>query len=122
MDFFFYLCLFVYWALMGSFWSVIIYRLKSGEWWIANGRSHCPKCNTMLSALDLIPIFSWLINKAKCRHCKEKVSAIYPILEIVTWTLFTLIWYFLIDYNLIFSLNWIEIIKLIFWLSNGEYK
>ncbi|MDD2871082.1 MAG: prepilin peptidase [Candidatus Gracilibacteria bacterium] len=119
MDIFFYICLFIYGALMGSFGSVIIYRLKSGEGGITNGRSHCPKCNTMLNALDLVPIFSWILNKAKCGHCKEKVSAVYPILEMSTGFLFAFIGYFLIDPNLIFGLDGIEIYKLIFWLSIG---
>ncbi len=116
MDFFFYTCLFIFGSLFGSFWSVIIYRLKSAEWWIMNGRSHCAKCNTILNTLDLIPIFSWIFNKAKCRYCKEKISSIYPILELSTWILFSLIWYFLIDYSLILNLNVIEITKLFFWL------
>ncbi len=116
MDIFFYTCLFIFWTLFWSFASVIIYRLKSGEGWISNWRSHCPKCNTMLNALDLIPVFSWLVNKAKCKYCKEKISGIYPFLEVSTWILFALIWYFLIDYNLIYSLNWLEISKLFFWL------
>lgn len=117
MDIFFYICLFIFGTLLGSFWSVIIYRLKSQEWWIMNGRSHCPKCNTMLNALDLIPIFSWLLNKATCKYCKEKVSSIYPILELSTWLLFAFIWYFLIDPSLIFQFNWLEVSKLLFWLS-----
>ena len=113
---FFYVCLFILWTMLGSFWSVILYRLKSWEWWILNWRSHCPKCNNMLKSLDLIPVFSWIFNKAKCKYCKEKVSSIYPLLELTTWLLFTLIWYFLIDYNLIFSADIFEINKLIFWL------
>lgn len=117
MEYFFYLCLFIFWTLFWSFWSVLIYRLKSWESWILNWRSHCAKCNTSLKALDLIPIFSWLINKAKCKYCKDKISSIYPILEISTWILFILIWYFLIDFNLIVSFNIYEIIKLLFWLT-----
>jgi prepilin signal peptidase PulO-like enzyme (type II secretory pathway) len=117
MEYLFYICLFILGTMLGSFWSVIIYRLKSGEGWISNWRSHCPKCNTMLNALDLIPIVSWAINKAKCKHCKEKVSSIYPLLELSTWLLFTFIWYFLIDYNLIINFNILEITKLLFWLS-----
>lgn len=117
MEYFFYLCLFIFGSLFWSFWSVIIYRLKSWEWGITTWRSHCPKCNKILNALDLIPIFSWIINKAKCKYCKEKVSSIYPLLELSTWLLFCLIWYFLIDYNLIYQLNSIEILKLMFWLS-----
>lgn len=117
MDIFFYICLFIFGTLFWSFWSVVIYRLKSNEWWILNWRSHCLKCNKFLTTLDLIPIFSWLLSKAKCSNCKEKISAVYPILELCTWLLFAAIWYFLIDYNLIFSLNWIEITKLLFWLT-----
>ena len=117
MDYFFYICLFIFGIMFWSFSSVIIYRLKSWEWWIMNWRSHCPKCNTILNPLDLIPIFSWLKNKAKCKYCKEKVSSIYPLLELSTWLLFAFIWYFLIDYNSIYSLNLLEISKLLFWLS-----
>ena len=117
MENFFYICLFIFWTLFWSFASVLIYRLNSGEKWIMNWRSHCPKCNNTLWSLELIPVFSWLKNLWKCHYCKEKVSSIYPFLELSTWILFALIWYFLIDHNLIYALNWFEIIKLLFWLS-----
>jgi len=116
MEIFFYIVLFIFWSLFWSFASVIIYRLKSGEAWIMWWRSHCAKCNHILWALELIPIFSWLKNFWKCKYCKKKISAIYPFLEISTGILFTLIWYFLIDLNLLISGDWNEIIKLWFWL------
>ena len=117
MDIFFYICLFSYWLLFGSFSSVIIHRLKSNETWILWGRSHCPKCNTNLKFYDLIPIFSWISTFWKCRYCKTKISYIYPILELSSAIIFTLVWIFLIDTNLLFLWNINEIIKLIFWLS-----
>ncbi len=116
MNTFFYIFLFIFGSMFWSFSSVIIYRLKSWEWWIMWGRSHCSKCMKILKFLDLIPIFSWLKNKWKCNYCKEKISNIYPILEISTWILFSLVWYFLIDFNLIINWNFIEISKLFFWL------
>ena len=116
MQTFFLISLFIFGLLFWSFSSVIIYRIKSGEGWIMTGRSHCGSCNKVLQAIDLVPIFSWLLNWWKCRQCKSKVSAIYPILELSTWVLFALIWYFLIDYNLIFLADFWEIIKLFFWL------
>lgn len=116
MNTFFYIFLFIFWTLFWSFSSVLIYRLKSNEWWILNWRSHCNNCWSILRALELIPIFSWIKNKWKCYYCKTKVSNIYPILEISTWILFSLIWYFLIDFNLIINLDYIEIVKLFFWL------
>jgi leader peptidase (prepilin peptidase)/N-methyltransferase len=47
-------------------------------------RSFCPKCETTLSALDNIPVFSWLILGAKCRYCKERISGEYPLVEALT--------------------------------------
>ncbi|MDD3646247.1 MAG: prepilin peptidase [Candidatus Gracilibacteria bacterium] len=119
MELLFLVCLFLFGVLFGSFSSVVIYRLKSEEKGILGGRSHCANCNHILDALDLIPIFSWLVNKARCRYCKSKISSIYPLLELSTGTLFMLIGYFLIDPNLILSGNIAEIIKLLFWLSIG---
>ena len=108
--------LFIFGTFFWSFSSVLIYRLKTWEGWIMCGRSHCQSCNKLLQAIDLVPIFSWLAHKWKCRKCDNKISGIYPVLEIITWILFALIWYFLIDYTLIYSANLVEIIRLIFWL------
>jgi len=116
MQTFFLISLFIFGLLFWSFSSVIIYRIKSGEGGIMTWRSHCGSCNKILQAIDLIPVFSWLLNWWKCRQCKAKVSWLYPILELSTWLLFTLIWYFLIDYNLIFLADIWEITKLFFWL------
>jgi prepilin signal peptidase PulO-like enzyme (type II secretory pathway) len=116
MQTFFLVSLFIFGLLFWSFSSVIIYRIKSWEGWIMTWRSHCGTCNKILQAIDLIPLFSWIFNKWRCRQCKAKVSALYPILELSTWTLFALIWYFLIDYNLIFLADFGEITKLFFWL------
>ncbi len=117
MEAFFYFCLFVFGTLFGSFWSVVIYRLKSWEngimWW----RSHCQSCNRLLKAVDLIPIVSWVLSKAKCINCKEKISSVYPLLELTTWLVFAFIWYFLIDFNALASFEMMEITKLFFWLS-----
>lgn len=116
MEIFFLTSLFILWIMLWSFSSVIIYRLKKAEDWMFTWRSHCSSCNTILKVLDLIPIFSWIFNKWKCRHCEAKVSSIYPVLEISTWILFSLVWYFLIDYHLVFWGSMLEISKLLFWL------
>ncbi len=116
MNTLFYIILFVFWTIFGSFASVIIYRLKSGEHWIFTGRSHCSRCYKILDFLQLVPILSWIIYKWKCKFCENKISKIYPILEVSTWFLFSLTWYFLIDKSLIFSFDKIELIKLLFFL------
>ncbi|PZM86552.1 hypothetical protein DLH72_00590 [Candidatus Gracilibacteria bacterium] len=116
MDKIFYLYLFLFGTLFGSFGSVLVYRLKSQEKGILAGRSHCSKCGHNLGIFELIPIFSWLKNMGKCRYCKQKVSKIYPILEISTGLVFMFVGIFLINFEKILFLDVWEIGKLIFWL------
>lgn len=82
-------------------------------WW---GRSHCTSCNKFLQVIDLIPIFSYMINRGKCRQCQSKVSSIYPLLEIVMGLVFASIGYYLIYIPEVFMGETQEITKLIFLL------
>lgn len=116
MTLFFLTSLFILGTLFGSFASVVIWRIRSGEGGIATGRSHCPKCNHLLGALDLFPIFSWVFLRGRCRFCQEKISSVYPFLELATGMLFALSGYFFIDSTLIFSGNLSEIMRLGFFL------
>lgn len=67
---------------VGSFLNVVILRLRSGEGGIFTGRSHCVSCNHPLSSFDLVPLFSWLFLRGKCRYCGKPVSIQYPIVEL----------------------------------------
>lgn len=100
---FFLISLFIFGTIFGSFASVLIWRIKSGEGGIATGRSHCGACQHTLGALDLFPIFSWAFLGGKCRYCKSPISAIYPLLELTMGALFMLSGYFFIDFSLILS-------------------
>lgn len=46
--------------------------------------SHCPQCKHNLSALDNIPLLSWLVLRGRCRYCKTPISAQYPLVELLT--------------------------------------
>lgn len=111
-----YIYLFVFWTLFWSFASVIIDRIKHKKSWIISGRSECPKCKHKLWMIDLVPIFSFLSTGWKCRYCKEKISFLYPILELSTGILFMLVGYFLIDISLLVTGNMVELYKLWFYL------
>ncbi len=74
----------------GSFLNCLAIRTLTGEP-IARGRSHCPFCKHTLSALDLVPLFSFLFLGGKCRYCKTKISARYPVVEFLTAVLYTMI-------------------------------
>lgn len=47
-------------------------------------RSHCPQCNHTISAIDNIPVLSFLLLKGRCRHCQARISWRYPIIEMIT--------------------------------------
>ena len=66
-------------AILGSFLNVYILRLHTGK--NTKGRSSCMTCGYPLKIIDLVPIFSFLFIKARCRNCKSKISIQYPIVE-----------------------------------------
>ena len=108
--------------LVGSFLNVVIYRLPvmMEKDWTAQcrellstneathtddneeepfnlmiPRSRCPHCGHQIGALENIPVFSYLIQGGKCKSCKTAISPRYPIIEIVTALLSTVVvWQF----------------------------
>lgn len=60
-------------------------------------RSFCPKCKNIIFWYDNIPVISWIILNAKCRHCKQKISSLYPFIEIFTAITFSMLYYQLKD-------------------------
>jgi leader peptidase (prepilin peptidase)/N-methyltransferase len=80
--------------LVGSFLNVVIWRVPRGES-IVSPPSHCPSCDRPIGARDNVPIVSWLLLRARCRHCGAHVSARYPLVELATGVLFGLLaWHF----------------------------
>jgi leader peptidase (prepilin peptidase) / N-methyltransferase len=95
---FFYLSVFLFGLIIGSFLNCIVYRLEKGDSFL-RGRSYCPKCKHQLSWKDLIPLFSFFVLGGKCRYCKNKISFRYPLVELVTGIIFVLLfWKFGFDW------------------------
>ncbi len=80
-------------AAIGSFLNVVVYRLPRGLSIYKPQHSFCPSCQKRLSPRELIPILSWVFQKGRCSCGKNKIGARYVWVEIVTGTLFALIWY-----------------------------
>lgn len=78
--------------IFGSFYNVVSIRTLSKEG-LSYPPSHCVKCGHNLSFLDLFPVISWVMLKGKCRYCKEKISPIYPTIELLTGFSYALIVY-----------------------------
>ncbi|MBE2933982.1 prepilin peptidase [Anoxybacillus flavithermus] len=75
--------------LLGSFYNVVGLRVPKGESIVAP-RSHCPHCKRTLTAFELIPVVSYVLQKGKCRACSARISFFYPFVELSTAILFTL--------------------------------
>ena len=79
-------------AIAGSFLNMLIWRLPRGKSLVDPAHSICPRCDHRLTALDLMPILSWLRTGGRCRHCKEPIAARYLWVEVLVGSLFALVW------------------------------
>ncbi len=80
--------IFIFGLVIGSFLNCLIYRLKTGAgMW---GRSYCPHCRKTIAWYDNFPVLSFILLEGKCRHCGEKISWQYPLVEVITGILFVL--------------------------------
>ena len=77
--------------LVGSFCNVCVGRWPHGES-VVSPRSRCPKCMNAIAWFDNIPLLSWIILGAKCRHCKAPISWQYPLVEALTGVLFVCVY------------------------------
>ena len=74
---------------IGSFLNVCVSRWPR-DLSVIRPRSRCPQCGHQLSWYENIPVFSWLVLRARCRCCDEPISPIYPLGEIgigLVWAL-----------------------------------
>lgn len=111
---------------IGSFLSVVIYRIHKKKKGIFLSHSVCPECNKKIKWRHLIPLFSWLFLRGKCGYCGKPISSHYFVMELATGLLFLgafLEWNFVntipstIDPNLLhYTIDWDVFQILIFYL------
>ena len=77
----------VFGAVIGSFLNVVIHRVPLEES-IVFPNSRCPSCGAVIAFYDNIPVLSWVLLRAKCRGCKQRISFRYPAVELLTALLF----------------------------------
>lgn len=81
----------VFGAAIGSWLNVVILRLHADRpWW--RGRSTCTHCGTALRWYELIPIFSFVLIRGRCRHCHQVLTWQYFIVEVLTALAFVVVW------------------------------
>ena len=113
MDVFFLVSFFIFGAVFGSFYNVVGLRGPKQETFV-NDRSYCPNCKKTLTWYELIPILSFLIQGGRCRKCKEKISIIYPSIELATGLLFAFsFWKIGFDWELVTALLFLSMLMII---------
>jgi len=101
-------CIVIFGLLVGSFLNVVIHRLPlmmEREWQdqcdelngnelterppltLSVPRSRCPHCSHAISALENIPVISYLVLRGKCKQCKTGISSRYPLIELLSGVL-----------------------------------
>ena len=69
-------------AIFGSFLNVCVARWPK-ELSVVSPRSRCPRCGHEITWWENIPLVSWVLLRGKCRGCKQPISAVYPLVELV---------------------------------------
>lgn len=87
MELFGMMLFFILGTVFGSFFNVVGLRLPKNIPF-HNDRSYCPNCQKQLRWFELIPVFSYIIQQGKCRHCKQRIAKLYPLIELLTGSLF----------------------------------
>ncbi|MCH3962710.1 MAG: prepilin peptidase [Clostridium sp.] len=82
---------FILGTIIGSFLSLCVYRIPR-EQSIIYPHSRCTNCNNKIKWRDLIPVFSYILLKGKCRYCNHNISPQYFIIEVITGILFILLY------------------------------
>lgn len=93
--------LFVIGLVFGSFLNVCISRIPRDQSIIAPP-SHCRMCGSPIRWYDNIPVVSWLQLRGRCRDCRARISLRYPVVELLTATLFAACFAF-------FGLSWLAL-------------
>lgn len=102
---------------MGSFLHCWAYRFARAQSAI-KGRSSCPACGKVLGPAELIPVFSYIIQKGRCRSCGVRLSSRYLLAELLCGAYFaSVVWRFdltpealkyLVSGTLLFCIAWVD--------------
>ncbi|MEH6938887.1 prepilin peptidase [Bacillus sp. JJ664] len=108
-----YLYFFILGLVFGSFFNVVGLRvpLKIS---IVSPRSACSNCGHTLHSRELVPVFSYVLQKGKCRSCGVHISILYPLIELITGCLFVFALYQIgFQIELLIALTFISLLIII---------
>lgn len=115
-----YLFWFILGTLLGSFALVQIERFPKDQFKTSLfGRSKCNSCQKPLTAIELIPIASYIFQMGKCRHCHKSLSLKYPVSEIIMGALVALTAYY--SPSLIMTIINVAVVTLLVIIAGIDY-
>lgn len=125
--------LFMFGASAGSFLKLIADRYEPDLFlWnkkIIGGRSRCSFCGAELRWFELIPLFSFLFQKGKCRRCRKRIGFQYPLIELISGFIFVFVPLqlarsFVLHYSffIILSAVWISIFSVLLLISLIDFR
>ena len=86
---FLYIVIFLYGIVIGSFLNVLIFRIPKKENIVQS--SHCMNCGHKLGWRDMVPVFSYIILRGRCRQCGARISIQYPLIEALNGVLYVVV-------------------------------
>lgn len=113
--------LFITGIFIGSFLNVLIDRIPKGEDFML-GRSHCDFCKKILEPLDLIPLFSFLFLKGRCRYCHKKLSWQYPVIEFISGLILSFFFLTSVNYQMMLFNYFLFAGLLVIFVSDLKYR
>ncbi len=111
---------FVFGVIIGSFLNVVILRFQSGKG--LGGRSMCMSCGETLRSSELIPIFSFMVQKGKCGHCNSKISWQYPAVEALSGLVFLLLFLRHVPYSEMVYSMWVFSVLIVIGVYDLRHK
>jgi len=96
---------FIFGLIIGSFLNVYIYRFHTGK--SLSGSSHCLSCGTPLKAYELVPLFSYLFLRGRCRTCQAIIPSRYFLVELLTALLFVGVF---LNLSGLFTVTWFLVV------------
>ncbi len=110
---------------LGSFVNALVWRVHAKRDWVKE-RSECIQCHHGLSGWDLIPVFSWLSLKGRCRYCSKSISPQYPVVELTTSVLFVISYFYwptaIVGVQTVVFISWLALLTTLVALALYDFK
>ena len=113
MEILYLIIFFILGSFVGTISTILGLRIPKKEKILGN-KLHCDSCSHELTPKETIPLFSYIIQQGRCRHCHSKIDVLYPYMEFFTGLLFAVSYYsFGFSYELLIALGIVTLLMIV---------